>query len=268
MIATNKYALKQTVDTLVFDPADGSHLATIEDAQSMTLTNGSESVDATGRDGALLASWDTSKTARLSGSNGLISEGILAVQTGADVETVTDFVGAMISDVLETTDGLKATTVYTASSSVVGNELQWLYVNNADGSLGRKYSQSSIADATHFSYDPATKVITLPTSAITAGSKITVFYTPVISSAKRIRNEAGKFPKVCKVISNALFQDVSTGKDYHGQIIFSKAKASGNFDFTYGDSAAVQAFEFTAMTGCGVNALWDIIIFDEDDIVA
>jgi hypothetical protein len=266
-IKSTKYTLKQIDDILGFSLVDGSLEFILEDIQTVTFDNASDVVWATGKDGARLSGWDTNKTATISGNNGSITDGLLAAQVGSDVETISNFIGATISDMFVTADGVTALTNHIAQGTI-GNEIGFVYIREEDGSLGTKFEQGATADATHFSYDPATKVITLPTGdVVPANTTLVAFYTPMVSSVKRIRSASDKFSKNVRLIANAFFRDICTEKDYVGQIIFTKAKTEGNFSWAFGDNPAVHNFTFDALTGCGNSDMWDVIIFDTDDII-
>ena len=270
MIKSTKYTLKQIQDIQGFSLVDGTLEFMLEDLQQTTFENGSDIVYAMGTDGAKLSGWDTNKSAKVSGNNGAITDGLLAAQVGADVETISNFVGGTITDAVVTDDGLIAETNHKARGEI-GNEIGHIYIKEEDGSLGKPYVQGATADEDHFAYSPATKELTLPVNGtgdpiIQPGSTICMFYMPQFTSAKRVRSVSDKFPKNVRLVVNAYFRDICTEKDYIGQIVFSKAKTQGAFSWAFGDNPAVHNFAFEALTGCGNSALWDVLIFDTDDI--
>ena len=97
-----------------------------------------------------------------------------------------------------------------------------------------------------------------------------MFYDIEVENAKVISNEANKFSATGMLIADCFAKDICTNKSYYAKIIYYKAKASGNFELTFGNDPSVQSMEFEALSGgCdGKKRLWDFIVFDEDDAIA
>jgi hypothetical protein len=269
-INTTKYALKDILAVTGFDTVNGQHLFTADDLQSATFSNASDQVWATGLAGVRITGWDTNKTATLSFENGTITEGLLAVQTGTEVENLTNFSGlAKKAEIITVGTGVTSVTMTHLTTGTAGNELGWIYKRNPnDGSLTIRYPQGATASATEFSFDPATRTITLPTDGtFVAGDEVVVYYSPILAAAKRIHNAADSFPETVELYADCFFRNICNDKDYFAQIIMKKAKASGSFDWSMGGDPTVQGAEFEALTGCTDKTLWDVVIWDEDDML-
>ena len=95
------------------------------------------------------------------------------------------------------------------------------------------------------------------------------FYDIEVTDAKKISNDEDKFSATGMLVADCFAKDICTDKSYYAKIIYPKAKASGNFELSFGNDPSVQNMEFEALSGgCGSNAtkrLWDFIVFDEDD---
>ena len=97
-----------------------------------------------------------------------------------------------------------------------------------------------------------------------------MFYDIEVENAKKISNNENKFSATGMLVADCFAKDICTEKSYYAKIIYYKAKASGNFELSFGNDPSVQNMEFEALAGgCdGNGVLWDFIVFDEDDAIA
>ena len=266
-VTSSKYIVQNMERISFFDLETGACDFVIEDLQNAEMTNGSEVVYATGKNGARLAAFDRNKTSSISATNGTIVDGVLAVQVGDEVDVATHTVpNEMFA--IATTNGTDVTLTVKPIGDT-GSEIAYIYKRNGDGTLGEKYPIAATATATAFSYSAANKKITLPTGKFQANDIVVMFYDVEVENSKLIRNYENKFSKTGRVVADAFFKDVCTDKSYFGKIVYYKAKASGEWNLTFGDDPSVQNVSFEALTG-GCNGtdgaiLWDIFIYDEDD---
>lgn len=266
-VNSNKYIVQNMERLSFFDLADGTCQFVVDDLQEATMTNEQETVYATGKNGVKIGSADRNKASRITATNGSIVDGVMAMQVGSDVVTGKTTVPKHFFQ-LTTTDGVSADIAIKPIGSV-GNEIPYIYKRNTDGTVGKPYPIASAASATAFKYDPATKKITLPTGVFEAGETIYTFYDIEVTDAKKISNDEDKFSSTGMLIADCFAKDICTDKSYYAKIIYPKAKASGNFELSFGNDPSVQNMEFEALSGgCGSTAtkrLWDFIVFDEED---
>ncbi len=269
-VNSNKYIVQNMERLSFFDLANGVCQFVVDDLQESTMTNEQETVYATGKNGVKIGSADRNKASRITATNGAIVDGVMAMQVGSPVVKGTTIIPKHFF-MLTTTDG---TTVDVAIKPVgeVGNEIPYIYKRNADGTVGKPYPIAAEATAESFKYDPATKKITLPTDVFAAGEVVYAFYDIEVKDAKKISNDEDKFSATGMLIADCFAKDLCTDKSYYAKIIYPKAKASGNFELSFGNDPSVQNMEFEALSGGCVSStskrLWDFIVFDEDDAAA
>lgn len=267
-VNTTKYGLRDIL-YVTFDSLEstGLLLGKFEDVKDGAFTNGQNTVYAQGGVGTpKLLGFDNEISAMLSASNAYITDGLLAIQSGNDVETLTDTTEIEEVEVVTVTSDT-ATLTYTPTGTTDA-EIKYAYVVNSDGSwdtTGTVYEQAAAAASGKFSLSG--KVITFNTSEIADGTEIGVKYYPTVSSAKKFTRKTDTFSKTVRATAHCFFVDGCTGEILEGRIVFPKAKVSGNFDWSM-DSAgdpSVQNFEVEALKSCASTDLWYLYINDSDD---
>lgn len=245
-----------SLDTITcFDIGTGIHLFTLDELQSGSIANSQEKQDITGKQGRKLTSLKKNKAVVVSGTNGLVSGGLMAHQVGGKfAEKVTE---VMWNDYL-TVSGNAATTTYTAVGTE-GAEIISLYVKDANGVVCKSLTQGASTSEGIFEYAPDTKKLTF--TGLTDGTEIVVYYKRKIQ-ANVLENLSESYSKKC-----TMYVDV-TGEDkcsnvYHIQFHIPKADFSGEFSLDIGDNQTVHSFEAESLAGgCGGNAsLWTYTIF-------
>ena len=115
--------------------------------------------------------------------------------------------------------------------------------------LGDRYEQAAIADATHFAYDPSTKTIILPIHAsapvITAGKKIVASYMFAAQGTK-ITISDNRFGLTQKVYLDVSGKDMC-GNARHIQFIIPKASFAGETGVSGGGDQSIQDFTINAL---------------------
>lgn len=252
-----------------FDISTGDHLWTLDELQNATISNTEETTDITGKQGRRLNTIKLNKSATISGTNGLISAGLLATQTGSTPDTaVTDIMWPEFV----TVESNKANISYVAVGDV-GDEIGAVYVCTGNNTLGTKFTQASAVATGKFTYTPETKLLTFYSGDIDDGTEIAVYYHRHIS-AQVVENSTDHYAKKVTLYVDAFGEDVCNNI-YHIQFYIPRADFSGNFDVAMGDTQAVHAFEATILAGgrceAGTNKglLWNYKIFGEnaEDVV-
>lgn len=253
----NDVAITSLETISAFELVTGDFLFTLDEMQSATIANTQEKQDITGKGGRKLSSLKRNKGVTISGNSGLVSGGLMEVQTGSKFENkVTE---VMWTDYLTVTGG-KATTNFTAVGTE-GAEIEGLYTKDANGVMSAEpLVQDAAVAAGKFTYAPATKELAFNTD-IADGTEIVVYYKRKIT-ANVLENVADVYSKKCTLYIDALGED-KCGNVYRVQFFIPKADFSGEFSIELGDNQTVHAFEAESLSGaCGANShLWTYTIF-------
>ena len=255
------YVFKSLNEINVFDLETGYLEFVLDQLQNTTWSNGVETVDLTGANGVIIASYDRNKTSSISGTNALICGGLLASQVGTDVISGEQ----TIENYLEYVTLTSADTVATkfAATGTTGAEIKAIY--KYDGTPVRmEATQGDTAGADTYAYNPSTKELTLPTNMFKAGDQLVIQYNYTVQDAQLIVNSTDNFAGNHRVEAICTYQDMCTKKEIIGKIIFPVAKVDGNFDIEGGDTPAVHNFGFKAIADvCSVNKeLWKEFIYE------
>lgn len=258
-----------SIETITaFDISTGDFRFTLDELQNTTIAQSQEKTDITGKQGRKLGSLKRNKAVTISGTNGLVSAGLLELQTGGKFEEKVTTV--MWTDYL-TVASNQATTNYVAIGTA-GNEIESVYIKNPDGTLGNALEQDAAAGTGKFAYDPATKVISFNAGEIADNTEIVVFYTRQIKGSV-LENMSNTYSEKCTLYIDAFGEDTCSNV-YRVQFYIPKADFDGNFELAMGDSQTVHAFEAESLAGsCGADgAFWTYTIFganaeDEPDLV-
>lgn len=239
-----------------FDIVTGNYKFTLDELQTASLAQSQESTEITGKAGRKLATLKRNKAVTVSGTNGLVSGGLLEMQTGGKFENKATEV--LWTDYL-TVKSSAANTQWKAVGTT-GAEIEALYVRNANGTLGAELEQAATAAAGKFTYDPSTKALGFHTD-VADGSEVVVYYKRKIT-ADVLENESDNYSGKCALYIDALGED-KCANVYRIQFFIPKADFSGEFSFDMGDNQTVHAFEAEALAGaCGAGGqLWTYTIF-------
>ena len=241
-----------------FDIATGAYRFTLDELQNAKIANTQEKTDITGKAGRKLNSLKRNKGVVISGTNGLVSGGLLEVQTGSEFKSV-DEAPIQWTDYL--TIASDATTTSYKAVGTAGNEIESVYIKNENGTLGEVLTQAEAAAEGKFAYDPATKKITFVADAYEDGTEIVVYYTRNVK-ADVLENISDSYSEKCKLYIDAFGED-KCNNVYRIQFYIPRADFSGNFDFDLGENQTVHAFEAESLAGaCGsAGTLWTYTVF-------
>lgn len=238
-----------------FDIVTGAFKFCLDELQNATISQTQEKTDITGKQGRKLNSLKKNKAVTISGTNGLISAGLLELQVGGEFENKKTTV--MWADYLTVTDNA-ATTTYKAVGTT-GNEIESVYVKNSDGTLGKTLTQGTTAADDTFTYTPSTKALKF--SGIDNNTEIVVYYMRQIQ-ADVLENMSDNYSGKCAMYVDAIGED-KCANVYRIQFYIPKADFNGDFTFEMGDNQSVHAFEAEALSGaCGTaGSMWTYTIF-------
>ena len=248
-----------SVETFTALDMNGDFLFTLDELQSVTIGHTEDTVDITGRQGRLLNRMKRNKAVTISGSNGIISMGLLGAQIGANVTE--GEVTYLHGETLTVSDD-EATTTYKGVGTA-GAEIVVLRLMNGDA-LGTTMEQAAQAVAGKFAYDPSTKKLSFYADELEDGTKIYGAYNRKIE-AHTLTNPSDKYGYKIEGFLDVTMEDACS-KVYHVQFHFFKMDFNGTFDLEFGDNQAVHNFEASSLsTGCNsAGELWEAIIFTED----
>ena len=241
-----------------FDITTGNFLFTLDELQSASIAQGQEKVDITGKQGRKLSSMKRNKTMTISGSNGMLSFGLIEMQTGSKFQSK-DAEPVMWYDFLEVQNNT-AQTKYKGIGTA-GAEIVELYVLETIGTIRTSLEQASAA-AGKFAYDPATKQLTF--SGVEDGTQIAVYYKRKIV-ADVLANNSDTYSGKCELYVDCIGEDKCANL-YRVQIHIPKADFNGEFSLDFGDDQSVHSFEAEGLSGaCGAGSTyWDMIVFGEN----
>lgn len=240
-----------------FDITTGNFKFALDELQNATIAQTQEKTDITGKQGRKLASLKRNKAVTISGTNGMVSGGLLELQTGSEFENKVTTV--MWTDYLTVYDN-GAVTSYKAVGTI-GNEIESVYIKNSDGTLGAPLMQGAAVADHVFTYDPATKKIAFNEGEVADGTEIVVYYLRQIQ-ADVLENMSDNYSGKCSLYIDAFAED-KCANVYRIQFYVPKADFNGEFSFEMGDNQTVHAFEAESLAGaCGSSgALWTYTIF-------
>lgn len=275
MVNVNDITVTSIETITAFDIGTGAFKWVLDELQNAKIANTQETTDITGKQGRLLNTLKKNKAVTVSGSNGLISGGLLETQVGNVFES--KLTNIMYPDYL-TVAGNKATTTYKAVGTV-GNEIETIYIRNSDNTLGKALTQAATAEAGKFAYDPTTREITFYAGDATAdpvvpadvpdGTEIAVYYFRKIQ-ANVLENMSDHYSEKVSLYVDAFAED-KCANIYRVQFYIPKADFNGNFDLEFGENQSAHAFEARSLagsacngTGGGAATLWTYTIFGEN----
>lgn len=253
-----------SLETIQAFDMEGSYLFTLDELQSASIAQSEETVEITGRQGRRLNSMKRNKSVTISGTNGLISFGLLAAQSGSEFGSESEAIVRWY-DYL-TVKNNEATTTWKATGTT-GAEILELWTK--DGAvLDAKLTQAAQASSGKFAYAPNTKKLTF--SGVADGTEIFVIYERKIAAEVMV-NSSDSYAKKCSLYIDAIGED-KCSKQYHVQFYIPRADFNGEFSIEMGDSQSVHSFEASALSstsGCGAsvnggNYFWTCTVFGAD----
>lgn len=255
----NDLAITSLETITAFDCVTGAYKFTLDELQNANIANSQEKQDVTGKQGRKLTSLKRNKAVKITGTNGLVSGGLLEVQTGS---TFTNKVTEVLwTDYLKVTNN-KATTTYKAVGTA-GAEIDEIYIRNTDGSTAKLNATQGTAatNSGTFTYTPNSKELEFNASDVSGVSEIVVYYKRNIT-ADVLSNDSDKYSGKCVLYIDAMAED-KCARVYRVQFFIPKADFSGEFGLELGGNQAVHAFEAESLAGaCGAgSSLWTYTVF-------
>lgn len=247
MVTVNDIAITSLETITAFEPVTGNYLFTLDELQNATIAQKQDSQEVTGKQGRKINTLKRNKSVTISGTNGLLSAGLLEVQTGGTFKNKATEV--LWTDYL-TVAANKATTSYKAVGTS-GAEIEALYIRNTDGTLGAELTQNASAGPTQFSYEPATKLLAFDTG-VADGTEVVVYYKRKIT-ADVLADSSDLYSKKTMLYVDAIGEDKCSNV-YRVQFFVPKADFNGEFSIEMGDNQSVHAFDAEALSGaCGAG---------------
>lgn len=238
-----------------FNVTTGAYIFTLDELQSAKISQSQETTDITGKQGRKLSRLKKNKAVTIEGTNGMVSGGLMELQTGSNfVNKATE---VLWTDYL-TVSGDTATTSWIAVGTT-GAEIESLYVKNADSTLGDLLEQGDEVGDGVYTYDPSTKVLAF--SGLDDGTEIVAYYKRMIT-ADVLENYSDTYSEKCQLYVDALAED-KCANVYRVQFYVPKADFNGDFDIEMGDNQTVHAFSAESLSGaCGAGGnLWTYTVF-------
>ena len=258
MVNVNDIMITSLEEIHGFDLSGEKWLFTLDELQNATISNSEEKEDIVGKKGRKLTTLKKNKSATVSGSNGVICGGMLAVQTGGEFNN--DAAAVIWSESLFVKSNA-ATTNWVAVGTT-GNEIKEVHVKDPDsGVVIKTLTQDASVGDGKFTYSPTSKQLSFKEGEIKDDTEIVVHYNRKVE-ASVLKNVADKFSAKCMLIIDALAED-KCANVYRVQITIPKADFSGAFSLEMGDSQTMHDFEAECLAGaCGVNGeLWTYTVF-------
>ena len=140
-----------SLETINVFTLGGDYLFTLDELQNATISQGEERVDITGKQGRKITSFKRNKSVTISGTNGIVSAGLLDMQTGNNGEGWKNGAATIMwTDttpvVAESGSGdpktYTATLKYTPVSVINDNGYIEIFAKNEDGTLGQRFELS------------------------------------------------------------------------------------------------------------------------------
>lgn len=226
-----------------FDPATGDYLFTLDELQGATIAMTEDSTNVTGRNGRILSRIKRNKGVTITGTNGLISGGLLARQLGDNFVHGSTYI--MWSDYITVSANPEENQTKYKAVGTEGSEIEHLFVKGNDETIQLEMTQVQTPTSSgQFSYNPATKVITFYPGDVRIGSEVVVMYKRRII-ADVLKNSSGKSSGKGQIYIDAFAED-KCGKIYRIQFFFPKVSFSGEFTIDFGSNQIVHEFQATA----------------------
>lgn len=196
--------------------------------QNISLSTSSETADVVDNMGSVIATFDRSKSAELSGENAIFDLSLLAVQHGTEVQKTVDEVPCF-----ETIEVAKKSGEVSLAHTPIDDAAVKFYALNGDSSLGEAVEISVNAGK-----------YTIPGS-VTAKQILAVYdYKPTAASMVTVSSD--KFATSHKIVVEVLGCDVCNKEDLiYAYLIFPSGKMSSDTELSF-STDLVHSFTVTA----------------------
>lgn len=207
---------------------DDNILYRLVQPQNISLSTSSETADVVDNMGSVIATFDRSKSAELSGENAIFDLSLLAVQHGTEVQKTVDEVPCF-----ETIEVAKKSGEVSLAHTPIDDAAVKFYALNGDSSLGEAVEISVNAGK-----------YTIPGS-VTAEQILAVYdYKPTAASMVTVSSD--KFATSHKIVVEVLGCDVCNKEDLiYAYLIFPSGKMSSDTELSF-STDLVHSFTVTA----------------------
>ena len=249
-----------------FDVTTGDYLFTLDELQSASIANTQEKQDITGKGGRKLDSLKRNKSVTISGNNGLVSGGLLELQTGSKFEQKNtevmwrDYIAPVAAS------GYYTATLNYRPRGTTGDEIDSVHLRLNDGTLYgpiTRTTETAPGEGLYY-YNQQRNWIRMNASQPVPWDYVTevvVCYKRRINAAV-LSNESDIYSGKATLYIDALAED-KCANVYRVQFFIPKADFNGDFTFDMGDNQSVHAFEAESLAGaCGLGGmLWTYTVF-------
>lgn len=262
-VVVNDLSITSLETIMAFVINGGAHLFTLDELQNANIANSQDNTALTGKGGRTIGQLKRNKSVNVSGTNGMVSMGLVEVEVGSAGEHRAS-TSVKVPDYLTIVDN-KATTTYKAIGTE-GNEIQEVIVKNPDGTINKRLEQDATASAGKFAYDPTTKELTFhKDDDIADNTAIVVYYIRNVEGDV-ISNISDNYSEIVEMYIDALAED-KCHNIYHVQFYIPYADFTGTFDLAMGDTQTTHGFEATSLASACTNGstkFWDLTVFGAD----
>lgn len=233
---------------------------TLDEPQNAAINNTQENTNLTGLNGRIIGTLKRNKAVEVTGTNGMLSIGLIGAETGSGVTS--DAATVKVVDHLTVADG-KATTRFKAVGTA-GAEILTLWTKTSQGLKASELTQDATATAGKFAYDPSTKEISFHTD-IADGTQIVCWYNRKITADAIISNKGDTYSEKVEMTIDATAED-RCHNVYHAQFQIPYADFNGNFNINLGGDQAVSEFTAVSLPSVcgGEQTYWNLIVFGDD----
>lgn len=256
--------IPKEIDTITaFGINGGSWRFTLDEPQDFTISNTQDNNEVTGKNGRTIGTIKRNKAVKVSGTNGMLSLGMIAVDAGTEGQHLAQ-TPVKYTDYATVTSN-KASTKYVAVGTT-GNEIGEIIVKNADTTIAKRLTQDSAAATGKFAYDPSTKEITFADGEVADGTSIVMYYYRNVEGDV-ISNVSDNYSEVVEMFIDLQAED-KCHRQYHVQYYIPYADFTGNFDISVSDSQTTHGFEATSLASAcsnGGTKFWDMTVFGVTD---
>lgn len=255
----------ETIDA--FDLND-NYLWTLDELTQTTIQNTEDTEDVTGKSGRLLKTLKRNKAVAITGTNGVVSGGLMATQVGSAFTTGTKKV--RVTEYI-TVDTTADTGNFSNNKLTLANTNVFVVKTTAqDGTETAFELDTSTGDAVaagKFKRDATG--ITFAANAVTNGTILKVLYEKEVTASSVDNISDGEHYAATTKLYITAFAEDRCGVIYKLQFFVPKAEFSGAFDIDMGGSQVTHGFEIRSLAG-GCSALtnkgllWTYTVFESD----
>lgn len=270
-MATNytpdRFTVHAVYELLLRDPETKKITSYLDDCKTTGLEKTATLVYPEGGRGSAYigGAFGHSNRAKMTVSKASWNTHVLALQNGTEVVTGSNK-NAVKYDTLKVASN-KATTTFKALGTA-GGEIGFVNVIDAtNGKILKTLTQDATAATGKFAYAPTTKEISFFAGELADGAIVVLSYNfDAGTSAQTITVDVDKFPSTQLVTAYGLVKDICTGSTYQMEINgIAQIDPNWKWDLSASGDPAVQDFNLEFVKGCASKALFEMIVFNEED---